>query len=419
MKFPEGFLWGTASAGYPTEGHLETTDWHRYIEADLERPPGRRRFAEPVGLACDHWNRYEEDHRLAGLLGIQVHRMSVEWARIVPERGRIDEKALERYGRMLDSLRRHRVKVMLTLHHFTIPAWLEDLGGFLNRDPFMQHYRDYVRCVVESFAPRVDYWLPVNDPNVVPVAGFLFGRIPPFRKDPLGFIRAYHTLIDMHASAYRIIKEHGSSAPVGAGLVWAQMRPDRERNPLDRFGAWLGDRGVNQVFYDAIETGRLTFPIGAGRRIPHAKGALDFIGHNYHRTRFCRALAVQDRPPDAVASGGGGPAWPEGMYLSLKRVASRLDLPIIVTGNGVGTEDEAFRIRFIRNHLVQVHRAIREGVPVRGYLHWSLTDKWEWTRGFEPRFGLIQVDYPSRERTIKQSGWWYAQLIRENALEPA
>jgi beta-glucosidase/6-phospho-beta-glucosidase/beta-galactosidase len=224
-------------------------------------------------------------------------------------------------------------------------------------------------------------------------------------------------MIDMHASSYHIIKEYHPDTPVGVAFNWAYMRPYREGNLWDQFGVWFNNRGANEVFFDALEQGRYTFPIGLGDKFEPMKGALDFIGLNYYCCHFCKGFEARDSRPGHPTTDRGRAIWPEGMYLALKKLGDRFDLPIIITENGVATTDEDFRIKHMTAHLAEMHKAMAEGVPVKGYMHWSITDNWEWTWGFKMRFGLIHIDYETQERTVKKSGHWYADLIRSKQLE--
>lgn len=417
IRFPEGFLWGTASCGYMTEGGITTDNWYSWMMEDQKLPPEKRAFAEPVGQACDYWNRFDEDHKLAHDLGVQVHRMSVEWSRVEPEQGKYDMAAVEHYGKILDSLHAHGVKTMLTLNHFIIPAWVEALGGYLNREVFIRNYREYVRLIVETLGDKVDYWLPINEPFVVPAVCYLVGMWPPYKKGMINYANAYRTMMEMHGNSYQVIKRRHPAAPVGVAFAWNYMRPYRDRNLLDHFGAWFNNRGANEVFFDAYESGRLTFPIGFGQRIDCMKDALDFIGVNYYTPYFCKGRQAFPSRPGEHVTDRETTYWPEGMYRVLKRLADRFDTPMIVTETGVATNDEPFRIQFITEHLKAVHRATVEGANVKGFMYWSLTDNWEWNYGFKMRFGLIHIDYETQKRTIKESGTWYAQVIKNNGFE--
>jgi len=417
LKFPNGFMWGTASAGYMTEGNLKNNDFYDAEMEDLKNPPEERKFAEPCGRAVDFWNRYEEDYELAKEMGVHVHRMSIEWARVFPEQDRPDEAAIERYGKMLDALRTRGIQTMLTLHHFVIPSWVAQAGGFLNRSFLMQHYRRYVELIVKKLGDRVDWWLPINEPSVVPLAGYMVGVNPPFRQNLSEFGKSFITMMDMHANSYRIIKDHFPDAPVGVAYAYSSYMPDRKDSLVDKLGAKFADWNLNKVFFKGIDTGRAVPPVGLWNRIEHLKGSLDFIGFNFYTKWYVRGLGPGEPKPDDRLSDRGYILYPEGMYEGLKYYGTKYDIPIIVTENGIDTTDESFRIQYVADHLRQILRAIDEGIDIRGYMYWSLTDNWEWTFGFKSRFGLIHVDYETYARTIKDGGRWFAELIRKNSLK--
>ena len=415
-QFPKDFLWGTASAGYMTEGNLKNNDWYDAETADLRNPPEKRIFAEPCGQAVDFWNRYEEDYELAKGMGVQVHRMSIEWARVFPERDRPDAGAIEHYKKIMDALRKRNIQVMLTLHHFVIPSWVAKVGGFLNREAFMQHYRRYVELMVKELGDRVDWWLPINEPSVVPLAGHLLAINPPFMQSLSAFGKAFITMMDMHASSYQIIKDRFPDAPVGVAYAYASYIPDRKNALTDKLAARFSDWNLNKVFFKGIDTGRAVPPVGFWNRIENLKDSLDFIGFNFYSKWYVRGLGPGTPKPDDVLSDRGYILYPEGMYEGLKYYGTKYDIPIIVTENGIDTTDESFRIRYVTDHLRQVLRAIEEGIDIRGYMYWSLTDNWEWTYGFKSRFGLIHIDYETQKRSLKESGRWYADVIRRNSL---
>ncbi len=416
QPFPDGFLWGTASSAYQTEGGNLNTDWYRMETEEMKLPPEKRRIKEPCGDACDSWNRYEEDFNLAAGLGLGIHRLSVEWSRVCPDEGKVDYAALERYRHMLRALKTRGINTMLCLHHFTVPLWIEKGGGFPARPFFMRHFSGYVETAVKALGDLVDYWLPINEPNVVPLGGYLTGLFPPYRRNPRAFIRVYRTFFHMHARSYRIIKDRFPSAPVGVAFAFMHFQPFDQGSALDRTAASLAHRTANTVFFDGVRTGRIGFPLGIGGTVPGLKGAMDFVGLNYYSTTYMRGpRPVTAREGDRTTDMG----WifhPQGIYDALGYLAGAMDLPIIVTENGVAATDESFRIEYMEAHLREVRRAIAEGVPVRGYMCWSLTDNFEWDRGYDMRFGLVHVDYATQRRTVKEGGRWFAEVIRKNSL---
>ncbi|MBN1653429.1 MAG: family 1 glycosylhydrolase [Deltaproteobacteria bacterium] len=415
-KFPDNFLWGTAASAYQTEGGNTHSDWHQMEIAELSRPVDRRRIKQPCGIACDHWNRYEQDFDLAAEIGVRVHRLSVEWSRVFPEPGKRDRAVLDHYRGMITALKSRGIQVMLCLHHFTIPQWLVEIGGYENRRLLIDHFREYLDVTVQSVGELVDYWLPINEPNVVPLAGYLAAYFPPFKRSPSAFIQVFRTFFHMHALSYHVIKKHRPNAPVGVAFAFTHFQPFDPSKAFHRWGASFANRAINTVFFDGIRNGRVGFPLGFAAHIPGLKESLDYVGLNYYTSNYMKGLTpVANKPGDQVTD-MGWIIYPEGLYEILHYLAATVKVPIIVTENGMATENESLRINYMNEHLIQVYKAIEEGIPIRGYMCWSLTDNFEWNRGFDMRFGLVHVDYESQRRRIKEGGRWYSEVIKKNGL---
>lgn len=416
IHFPDEFLWGTAASAYQTEGGNFNTDWFRMEMEDHRRPANKRRMREPCGMASDHWHRYAEDFDLAQAMGIQVHRLSIEWSRVMPREDVTDRAALEHYRQMMQALKERGIKVMLCLHHFTIPLWIQAQGGFENHRTFMAHFTAYVEHTVSALGDLVDYWLPINEPNVVPLGGYLTAFFPPYKINPMAFAKVYRTFFAMHAQAYRIIKRHFPDTPVGVAFAFMHFQPYDPANSLHRWGARIANTIANLRFFEGIRTGRIGFPLGLWDELPSLKGAMDFVGLNYYSTNYMKGLIPLASKPGDTVTDMGWIFYPQGIYECLQYLGKSVSLPIIVTENGVATTDEGFRIRYMDAHIRQVYRAIQEGIPVKGYMCWSLTDNYEWDKGYAMRFGLINIDYATQKRTLKEGGRWYATTIARNGL---
>ena len=414
MTFPDGFLWGTAACAYQTEGGNVWSDWHHFERADLQSAPAQRRFVDLCGAATEFWTRYEEDLDLAVALGATAHRLSVEWGRVEPEPGRYDRAALAHYRRILEAMRARGLRVMLTAQHFTVPTWTVPFGPFQDAPAVVEPFRHYVGLLADELGDLVDSWVPVNEPTMVTLTGHYVGVHPPFEASPAKAVRAYRTLVKMHAAGYHALKARDPRARVGCAHAWLGIEPWDARSAVDRAAASFFQRSINDSFFEATATGRL--PLHLGGPIPEAAGTLDWVGLNYY-TRFMTrgAETVGTRPGDRITDMGW--SWhPEGLHKALHWLHRHVGKPIYITENGIATLDEADRIAFLRAYLTQIGRAAEEGVDVRGYLHWCLTDNWEWVHGRAPRFGLVAVDYETQERTVKDGGRWYAEVARRNAL---
>lgn len=405
FRVPDGFLWGAATAAHQVEGDNRASDWWAFEQA------GRVPFRS--GAACRHHELYANDFDLARGLGHNAHRFSVEWARIEPRPGRYDEEALDHYARVVAALRQRGLEPVLTLHHFTAPAWFTERGGWL-ADDGPRRYAAYVQRVVDRLAREVRWWLTVNEPTVWAKHGYVTGDWPPgIAGDWRSALRGIRAMGRGHRLAYRIIHGRRPDAMVGLAHSAPYVVPSDPARALDRLAAWLRDLGLNRLPLALI-----------GRP---ASRWLDFIGINYYNRNVVRwaphgrALLVgedDDRPRDGELrrySDIGWEIWPEGLERVLRAFAA-YELPLLVTENGIATTDEALRVDYLASHLAALGRAMRAGVPVRGYLYWSLIDNFEWALGFAPRFGLCAVDLATQARTPRPAAEAYAAICRNGIL---
>ena len=424
LAFPEGFLWGTATSSHQVEGNNTNNQWWAW-----EQLPGRIWHGDKSGLACDWWRNAEADFDRAAALGQNSHRLSLEWSRIEPQEGVFDEAALGRYRQMVQELRERNLEPMVTLHHFTNPLWLMELGEWENRQ-VVHYFQRYVERVVEALGDLVSLWCTINEPAIYAFLGYLSGRFPPGKHSFITTFRVLGNLLRGHAAAYHAIHRQQSRARVGLVKSVVGFEPANPASPLDRLVTRVQDYLFNDIALLAVKDGRLRFPAGWGIR-PHGPliDSLDFIGVNYYSRRLVAFDLHQWRQlfgrhsfregAELSDSGRLGPyseIYPQGLYLALRKVAALLGKPIIITENGLPDADDDQRPRFLLTHLAQVHKAIREGLPIQGYYHWSLVDNFEWTEGWALRFGLIEVDPETQERRIRPSGELYAEICRANGI---
>ncbi len=418
--FPKGFLWGTASSSYQTEGNNQNSDW--YIEEQLDgmKPGPERRLNGPCGIACDHWNRYREDYDCAEELGVNIHRTSIEWSRIFIEEDQTDKTALEHYKQMLMNLNARGIKVMLCLHHFTIPRWVYEKGGLENRNYILEHFKRYAQLIVRELGEFVDYWLPVNEPNIIAINGYFSGLFPPYRKKPLQYFKVLKTILQMHLAAYDIIKNDYPERPVGVSFAFLHFQPFNHKNPIDRISTKITDRLMNLILLEGINGGRFHFFHRKHMNLRGGKQKLDFMGVNYYSTRYIKGMHPIKSKSGDIVTDMGWIHYPKGLEDVLQYLHRNFSIPIMITENGVPTGNESERIKYIHEHLRVIAQAIENGVDIRGYMHWSLTDNFEWDMGYSMRFGLVHIDYKTQQRTIKEGGRWLAKIIRENsiALDP-
>lgn len=418
FNFPAGFLWGASTAAYQVEGNNKNSTWWAW-----EERPGRIVHGHRSGLACDWWGgRWREDFDRAAECGQNAHRLSVEWSRIQPVPDRWDEDALEHYRTILRGLHERGMTALVTLHHFSDPLWVAEMGGWENAktpDLFVK----YVRKVVEALKEYCNLWVTVNEPNVFAFSGWFMGTFPPGKKDMGLTFQVYTNLLRGHARAYRAIHEVQRYARVGIAQNYRSQRPAGPLKILDRIPARLLSHAFNEAFNNALVDGKLRM-LSMRANVPEAIGTQDYVGVNYYTVEMVRFNPLKfnnvfsDRffAPGAELSGSGFIAHvSDGMYEALKW-ARRFNLPIIVTENGVDDSTDLLRPRYLVEHLHQIWRAVNYNWPVKGYFHWALTDNFEWERGWTQHFGLWGLDVDSQARIRRPSVDLYAAICKQNAI---
>ncbi|MBI1795843.1 MAG: glycoside hydrolase family 1 protein [Candidatus Eisenbacteria bacterium] len=426
-RFPDGFLWGTAASAHQVEGGNRWNDWWRF-----EQQPGAIADGTVSGDACRHWERYDDDFALAAGDGHTAHRFSLEWSRIEPEPGRIDAAAVAHYHAVLASLLRRRLTPIVTLHHFTLPLWLADRGGWESRDT-IDRFAEFVRFAAREFGGEVDWWCTINEPEVYAFRAYSEGIWPPGRRDDGAALAVMANLLEAHGRAYRILHEtdtrdadaDGRAAIVGFAKHWVPLEPLRTWSPLDRLRAAIEHRVFNHAVAAAAVTGTIDLSIPGARavrrHVPELEKSLDYFGLN-HYTRW--KVDAIGRVPHVAPRGArltdlGWEVHPTGFEQALVE-AGAFGAPVLVTENGFADASDAFRPAALVAYAAAITRAIDRGVRVLGYLHWSLMDNFEWADGFRPRFGLYAVDFGSadRPRTPRPSAALFARIARANALTP-
>ncbi|MBN2164356.1 MAG: glycoside hydrolase family 1 protein [Pontiellaceae bacterium] len=420
LKFPSGFLWGSAVSGHQIEGTNRHSDWWHWELATPAQPES--------GKAIDYWNRFEEDHQLLADLGHQAFRIGIEWARLEPRKGEFDREAVEHYRRMLESLKKHGIKICLTLHHWVLPKWVADQNDWLNPDTVEQFLR-YVEFIIAELGEFPDLWITLNEPMVALLAGNISRDFPPQRRSLRAFRRAACNMLRAHAGAYGLIHQHNAGACVGMAMAYPFFEPWGSRGLCgwyERQAKRFLDRLFYQAWDESARRGKLHWFFGGGE-IEGLCDSIDFCGVNYYfrlslccsrkhwKTGFLRLDAV----PDGVeVSDMDWQIWPSGLEAILQEVWGRFGKPIYITENGIADASDAKRPEYIASHLAAVHAALASGVDVRGYFHWSFIDNFEWKEGFAPRFGLVAVDYedPALPRTPRPSAALYSRIIRDNGL---
>lgn len=414
--FPADFRWGAATSAHQIEGDCRNNHWWAW-----EHEGGHVADGSVSGVACDHWNRIEEDAGLAAALAHNAQRLSLEWSRIEPAEGEFDAGAIDHYRRELETLRAHGIAPSVTLHHFTNPLWMQRQGGWENPRSADWAAR-YTERAVRALGGLAAEWWTINEPMIVTVAGYLAGMHPPCVRDMGRAITVARHLLRAHAAMFGAAHAAGARAPVGVVKHMPYFEPLDPTSDADRSACELEDWFMNGCFLESVATGTLRAPFGDGEQVAGLEGAWDAIGLNYY-TRVRAAAALPPGGLTARARPGETPevtdmGWevhPDGLRACLVRLA-RYRRPVAVTENGIATCDDDARCRYLVRHLGALHTAIAAGADVRGYYHWTLYDNFEWAEGYRPRFGLVEIDRVTQKRRPRPSALLYRDIIRGGGL---
>lgn len=421
-NFPRGFLWGSATAGYQVEGDSTGADFWAW-----EQQPGAVAGGQRSGRACDWWagRRWQEDFDRAAADGHSALRLSVEWSRVEPAEGRWDDDALDHYRQMVLGLRQRGLTPMVTLHHFASPAWAANAErNVWETGEVVRLFEDFAHRVVTALGDQVDLWCTINEPNVFFYRGWMEGVLPPRKKDMRLASRVAVNVLRAHAAAYRAIHALQPGALVGLPI---HFRPTLPAHPGFALDEWVAQTQLNlfsRAFSDAISTGRLRRPLARPVPVPEATGTQDYIALQYYTADMVRfdlsnpgeLFGRRSFPAGAeVDQAGFYASYPPGFFDAL-RWAHRFHLPIYVTENGIGDEEDGLRRRYLLSHLRQLWRAVNFNWDVRGYFHWTLVDNFEWERGWTHRFGLYALDPETQVRTPRESARLFAEVARSNAI---
>ncbi len=441
LRFPEGFIWGTATSAYQIEGATNDDGRGPSIWDTFCRQPGKVWQGQTGDVASDHYHRWRADIRLMQELGLPAYRFSIAWPRILPEgTGKVNPAGLDFYDRLVDGLKEASIEPFVTLYHWDLPQALQDRGGWTKRET-AEAFAEYARIVAERLGDRATYWITHNEPFVSSIFGHFTGEHAPGKRNPFDAAWAYRHIMLSHGLATEALRATlPSSAQIGIVLNLSPVHPASD-SPKDKQAAKRLDGLLNRMFLEPVLRGRFPSDLQkafgllfrpAQEDMKRIAAPIDFLGINY----YTRVVARHDpgtpfiqAAPVEVEGSERSEMWeiyPTGMYEVLTRVYSEYrPARILITENGFpfpdapgpdGRVHDPQRILYLRNHLLQVHRAISEGVPVQGYFVWSLLDNFEWAHGYRMRFGLIYVDYETQARTIKESGRWYAEVVRRNGL---
>ena len=436
-RFPDSFLWGAATSAYQIEGSpladgAGQSIWHRFV-----RTPNLVKDGDTGDVACDHYQRMNDDVAMMKRLGLTAYRFSIAWGRVLPQgRGAVNEAGLGFYERLVDTLLEAGIEPMATLYHWDLPAALDDRGGWLNPD-VADWFADYATVMYKRLDDRVKLWTTLNEPWVVADGGYLQGTLAPGHRSRFEAPIASHQLLRSHGKAvqaYRAVGKH----QVGLVVNLAPKHPATDK-PEDIAAARRADAYMNRQYLDPVFLGHYppemteifgeAWPEWPAEDFKLIGQPIDFVGVNYYMRDMIRheetawpVKTVVVRQTQSTYTDTGWEVYPQGLTEILAWVKQRYgNVPQYVTENGAafydppkataGVVSDPLRKAYYRGHLRAIHDAIEQGVDLRGYCAWSLMDNLEWALGFSKRFGLVHVNFETQERTLKDSAHFYSQVI--------
>ena len=447
MKFPKGFLFGTATAAYQVEGAWNEDGkgesvWDRYVHGGNQCVYKD----QTADVTIDHYHRYEEDFDILKGLNTNAYRFSISWSRIFPEgKGKINQKGIDFYNRFIDALIARGIEPAVTLFHWDLPAGLQSLGGWANRE-IVKWFTDYAKVCFENFGDRVKNWFTLNEPVVFTKRAYGLGLVPPAGKDTQAGVDAAHNALLAHGEAVKLFRKMGMKGKIGIALDFVLKVPATDKKE-DIEAAERANGMINLWFYDAIVKGkypqaaldfyktRYVAPKILEGDMETISQKLDFIGVNYYLTQLVidkKGNGHYDidivRRPERKRSSMNWEIAPEGLEMVLKMIYKDTEgkVPICISENGWSVDDvvaedgqvhDADRIMYLEKHFEVLEKLMAEGIPVESYFLWSAFDNFEWNSGFSARFGIVYVDYETQKRTVKDSGKWYSQYILDHKSE--
>ncbi|MFP4363385.1 MAG: GH1 family beta-glucosidase [Spirochaetia bacterium] len=445
--YPEDFTFGAAAAAYQIEGAWNVDGKGPSIWDEFSHNSGNIQDKTNGDLACDHYHHYKDDVKIMKELGLESYRGSISWPRIYPEgRGKINKKGLDFYSRLTDELLEAGITPYFTLYHWDLPLSLQkEYGGWTSRK-IVRDFSEYTETVVNALGDRVNNWITINEPWVTSVLGHFLGVHAPGKKNPFAFTRSVHNQLLAHGAAVQVIRGMVKDAQIGIALNLMPTDP-RTDAQKDKKAAEMANQFINRLFLHPLFKGSYPEPLWKkfsffSPKIQQGDMELigediDFLGINYYTREkvsykwtvpFIHAKIGDDSVPEAegVFNGVehtdmGWEVYPQGVSRILRMVHNEYtDKPIIITENGAAFQDsvengrvkDEKRISFLNSYLKELEKTVKEGIPVQGYFLWSLMDNFEWAYGLSKRFGIVYVDYQTKERIIKDSGKWYKEYIK-------
>jgi beta-glucosidase len=410
-KFPKDFYWGASTASHQVEGgnHNQWSVWELSVASQQAKTAEERlswiagwkdvktQAENPQnyisGQGVDHYRKYKEDFALAEKINLNAMRFGIEWARIQPEEDVWDEKEIAHYKKYIREMRSRGLEPFLNIWHWTAPVWFEEKGGF-KKGANIKYFEKFVQKIADELLTGVNHVITLNEPNVFTSFSYVTGEWPPEEKNWLSAMSVYWNLVNAHRRAYKILKKKKPTLQIGVAAQLANIQAKRPHNIIDGVATKWMRYFWNWWFLN---------------RIKHQQ---DFIGFNYYFTDYYKHFKRDN--PSVPLNDLGWYMEPEGLYPILLRIHAHYKKPIIVTENGVADADDQYRQWWLQETMIAMERALSEGVELKGYLHWSLLDNFEWAYGWWPKFGLIEVERKNgMKRKVRESAKWYAKRIAQ------
>ena len=451
MNFQKDFLWGVSTASYQIEGAWNEDGkglsiWDIFCEKD-----GAIKNSDNGNIACDHYHRYKEDVLLMKSLGIKAYRFSVSWPRIMPNgTGKINQKGIDFYNNLINELIKNGIEPVMTMYHWDLPAELHYRGGWLNPD-ISDYFAEYAKVIAENFTDRVKKIITINEPLCIIALGYMEGvHAPGLKLSAKESLKCAHNLLVAHGKAAKMLKKYGADdIEIGIAPNFDNFYPENENRTDDikaarikmfemehkkprawiaRANWWLDPVIFGRYPFEHEEFYEEVLPKNYKKDVTNLKGTVDFICFNLYNGE--PVTTDKDGKPINAKFKVGHPQnachWnitPEAIKWTAKFLYERYNIPLYVSENGMACHDavsldgcvhDPNRIDYLNRYLLRLGEAVEEGVDVRGYFVWSFFDNFEWAEGYEPRFGIVYVDYETQKRTIKDSGYWYTKVIDTN-----
>ncbi|MCX7695441.1 MAG: GH1 family beta-glucosidase [Caloramator sp.] len=442
-SFPKDFIWGVATSSYQIEGAYNEDGKGENIWDRFTSIPGNIYKNHNGNVACDHYHLYEKDIEILEQLGIKNYRLSISWARIFPKGyGEVNKKGVEFYKKLINKLVSRGIQPAVTLYHWDLPQHLQDMGGWANRK-VVDYFVEYAEFMFKEFGDLVPIWITHNEPWVVSMLGYAWGIHAPGIKDYKMALQVAHNVLLSHGKVVRLYRSMNLKGKIGITLNLLTSYPFTS-DEKDVLAAKINDGFVNRWFLDPVLKGKYPEDMVELYReqniLPELpeddmeiiNEKIDFLGINY----YTRSVVKYDETAYPLKSSAvdldnpktdmGWEIYPKGLYDMLIYLHKNYDgINIMITENGAAFNDivnskgrvvDDYRIHYLYEHLKEVHRAISDGVNLKGYYLWSFLDNFEWAEGYAKRFGIVYVDYNNQNRIIKDSGYWYREVIKNNVL---